>query len=544
MSRHSHASRREFLRRMACALCAGAGSAFVPQLGMMGTALAASPRAKALPYRALVCLYLGGGNDSWNLLMPAPASAAAHAQYLATRGGVFNAGSNPNGLAIDGAAMLPVTPAGQAANSYGLHPECADRVHTVAGGGTTPGLKFLFDQQRLAFAVNVGTLVQPTNKTQYNTPGYPRPPQLFSHNDQENLWQLGRTDRNWRQGWGGMSAAQLTAGGNGNPALSPCISIGGGNRFQIGEVLATGAPISPYQMSSTGATALQNYTDGSYAGAARRAALNKLLDQAYPHLFSEEYSTVFDRGYDLSITLGGLLGTTGQPAVAASRVDTPYQSTGTHNPALTQYGTAQITVGGVNFSNSLLDQLRMVARMIKLSRDPGAGINADKQIYYVRLGGFDTHDSQMANNGQPLLTARISQAVGYFWQALNEIGAQDDVVLFSMSEFARTLTSNGNGTDHAWGGVQFAMGAPVVGQAMYGSYPNIAINQDDAASKSWSLSRGQFIPSLGVEQFVGRLALWAGVDPAAMMGPNGIFPNLGNFGATAADATLPFLPLA
>lgn len=550
MSRQTNASRREFLHKLACAVCAGGSSAFLPQLHMMGTALAASGRAKAAPYRALVCLYLAGGNDSWNLLMPAPASGAAYTSYLTARGGIFP-GANGSGLAIDGALMLPISPLGlPPADSFGLHPECKDRPYATAGTGTTPGLQTLFNQQRLAFVANVGTLVQPTNKMEYNTPGYPKPPQLFSHNDQENLWHLGRTDRNWRQGWGGMTAAQLTAGGNGDPALSPCISIAGSNRFQVGEVLATGAPISPYQMTSGGATALNNYTDGSFQGAARRTALNKLLDQAYPHLFSNEYRTVFDRGYDLSITLGGLLGVPGQTAVESSQLNTGYQSTGTHNPALAQYGTAQVTVGGVNYSNSLLDQLRMVARMIKLSRDPLAGINADKQIFYVRLGGFDTHDTQMNNNGQPLLMARVSQAVGFFSQAMSEIGAQGDVVLFSMSEFARTLTSNGNGSDHAWGGVQFAMGAPVsaggplVGQTIYGTYPNIALNQDDAASKTWSLSRGQFIPSTGVEQFVGRLALWAGVEPAALTGADGIFPNLGNFGATAADATLPFLPVA
>jgi len=438
----SERSRREFLRGLSGAICAGVGSTFLPQLGLMGTALAAT-RGGLPGYKALVCVYLAGGNDSFNLLVPRDSTAVGsrYSTYRNSRGGIYNSGSNPLGLALDFNALLDVgSPIGQS-TAFGLHPQTADYVATRNGNSYTyPGLRTLFgaSQQKLALIANVGTLVQPTSMTQFNA-GVPKPPQLYSHSDQEVLWNLANSDTNARNGWGGKIMDRLDPGGN--PSLPPCISVAGNTRFQVG------ASVFPYQMSpGTGVTQFNNFSGTFTYGDQRRAALDALLAMSTPHLLQGEYRDIISRSRELSLLLSAAL------ASNAGRILTPYDYQGGSppSPAGNFYPNANLNLLGSDYPNSLLDQLRMVARMIKISRDPAAGVDQSRQIYYVRLGGFDTHSNQMLD--QPLLTARISQALGWFWQALGEIGAQDDVTTFTNSEFGRTLSSNGNGSDHAWGG--------------------------------------------------------------------------------------------
>ncbi|MBK8284513.1 MAG: DUF1501 domain-containing protein [Ahniella sp.] len=302
--------------------------------------------------------------------------------------------------------------------------------------------------------------------------------------------------------------------GNQLSALAPCISLAGSNRFQIGP------GVFPYQMSTNGAAALSNYSGGSNAGAQRNARLQQLLDDvAYTQPFQKEYRDILRRSMDLGVTItAGLTGANGS-------ISTPYQQTAANNTA------AQVTYNynGTNFtsSNSLLDQLRMVARMIRISKsNSGAGIGHERQIFYVRLGGFDTHDLQMAEANQPRLMARINQAVAWFYQAMSDLGIQNEVTLFSQSEFARTLNSNGNGSDHAWGGVQFVAGGAVQGGKLVGTAPDIRLNGVD------SLDRGQFIPTTSSDQYAATLAQWFGVPPGDLAS---VFPNIGEF----ASPTLP-----
>jgi uncharacterized protein (DUF1501 family) len=527
--------RRDFLRGLSATLLAGSAQALLPQLGVLGNALAATPKGGGFGnYRALVCVYLDGGNDSWNLLVPRDnatlGSGSLYDRYRTARGGVYDtAGSPPpgnsaTGLALDFNALRPITPNGFGANSFGLHPQCGD--YLFAQIPTTPptppslshpGLASLFAQQRVALFPNIGTLVRPITKATYNSTA--KPPQLYSHSDQTNQWHLGRTTSNHPYGWGGEVASRVTAG-NQLQSLAPCISISGSSRFLVGD------GVFPYQMSTTGATALSNYS--ATAGglqSQRRAALDLMLAQTYAHPFSKEYGQLTARSLDLSTTISAALGSFGT-------VSTAYQQS-----SATANSSSQVTVAGTNYSNSLLDQLRMVARMIKVSRPgSGAGINHERQIYLVRLGGFDTHDTQMANTGQPLLMARLNQALSWFRQAMidvgTEIGAptlQNEVTLFTMSEFARTLSSNGNGSDHGWGGVQLAMGGAVAGRAMYGTFPSQQLDGPD------SFSRGQFIPTTPVDTYAATLARWMGVPDIDL---EQVFPNLANF----APDTLPFLP--
>ena len=467
-------SRRNFLRQLSCALCAGGASTLLPQLNLISSALA---QTTVPGYKALVCVYFAGGNDAWNFLMPY--DQARHDIYAASRSGVYNASSNPGGLAI-GRSALAGTQISDASGSYALHPSTIDRT-----GPNQSGLRSLYNQGKLALISNIGTLIQPISKTEYNATPALRPPQLYSHSSQENLWHIGRTTASAR-GWGGLVADRVRID-NLNQMLSPCISVGGGNRFEVG------ANTFPYQMSSSGVTNVSG-TGTSGASFQRAVALQQLLDSSYPSPYQSEYNSILGR----SRNLYGLL-----------------------NTGLASGGIGNVTTDFPN--ESLANQLKMVARMIKLSRDTAFNIQHSRQIYYVRIGGFDMHDNLMSTgtSGHANLLSRVSQALGAFWAALGEIGAQNQVTTFTMSEFARTLSTNGNGSDHAWGSVNMILGGDVQGGKIYGSFPDQTLNGPV------SLSRGQFIPSTSVDQMAATLARWMGVTANADL--NTIFPNVGNF---------------
>lgn len=468
-------SRRNFLRQLSCALCAGGASTLLPQLNLIGSALA---QTTVPGYKALVCVYFAGGNDAWNLLMPY--DQPRYDVYAASRSGVYNASSNPGGLAIARTA-LAATQISDTSGSYALHPSCVDR-----SGPSQPGLRSLYNQGKLALISNIGTLIRPISKAEYNSTPSLRPPQLYSHSDQENLWHIGRTTSSAR-GWGGQ-VADLVRSGNLNQMLSPCISIGGGNRSEIG------ASTFPYQMSSNGVTNVSG-TGTTGASFQRAVALQQMLDASYPSPYQDEYASILGRSRDLYSLLNSGLASGG---IGNVNTDFPTQ-------------------------NSLADQLKMVARMIKLSRDTSFNIQHARQIYYVRIGGFDMHDNLMSTgtNGHANLLTRVSQALGAFWTALGEIGAQNQVTTFTMSEFARTLSTNGNGSDHAWGSVNMIMGGAVQGGKIYGAFPDQTLNGPV------SLSRGQFIPSTSVDQMAATLARWMGVTASGDL--DTIFPNLANF---------------
>lgn len=468
---HRLTTRRSLLRSGVGAFGAGVFGSFFPQLELLA---ASCPLAGSGDYKALVCINLSGGNDSWNLLVPRDASG--HAQYLAARGGAYDAATNPAGLGISQSSLLAVSP--QGGGDFGLHPSTAD---FSVGGQTLPGLQSLFSQGDLAFLANIGTLRQPLTKAEYNSFPSLRPPQLFSHNDQTTLWHLGRTDPNFKSGWGGQ-IGDLIAQCNANQSLSPCISVSGNNRFQIGQT------VFPYPISTTGPVAMIGYTGAGGADQARALALQSMLDANAENPYAAEYSRIQGRSLDLYADLSA--------ALAVNTLTTPTPT-----------------------GNTLADQLAIVARLIKSRTTLGQS----RQVYFVNLGGFDTHDAQMGANGQPLLIQRLSQAVGFFHAALSEIGMLDQVITFTLSEFGRTLNSNGNGTDHAWGGVQLVMGGSILGQRIYGTYPELLLDGPI------SLARGQMIPGLAVDQLGATLGAWMGASSSEIAA---IFPNLGNFSAS------------
>ena len=499
MGRMSQNNRRDFLKALGSSFAVGSMASLVPQLALMPRAAAAT---KGGGYKALVCIYLAGANDSYNWLVPRDSEAAGsrYDTYRVSRGGVYSAG-NTSGLALAFNDLLPIAPTNSTL-AYGLHPSNAD--FTAVNGTANQahsGIQTLFNQGKAAFIVNAGTLVQPISKTEYNA-GAPRPAQLFSHNDQELQWHVGMSAGSnpmGRYGWGGR-VAKLTAGGSLPIGLSPTVSAAGAARFLIGD------GILPYQIAASGVDLIDNYAAGStgtnYSGA-RRALLNDLLDDSYAHPFARGYASTVRRSLDVGESLSAFL----NAADGSGNVTSVFPS-----------------------GNTLADQLKTVARMIKVSR---ASLNAQSQVFYVRHGSFDLHDgmflagSPVASSGHGALLTVLNQALGSFWTALGEIGARDNVTTFTMSDFGRTLTGNGSGSDHAWGGNMLVLGDAVRGNKLYGTYPRLVVNADDNANKDWSFSRGQYIPTTSVDQVAATLARWMGVTDSAAL--SSIFPLVGNF---------------
>lgn len=536
MSRIHFDKRRDFLKGAACFAASGAASTFVPQLSLMGTALAQG----ATGYRALVCINLDGGNDAWNLLIPADNSTqipvagrtplagqqpTPYGWYVASRGGQFAGNASALGLLPPGstrpsAAFLP--PAiGLNGGQYGVNPACQ-------------GIADLYNQGRLSFVANVGPLVEPLRRQTFSS--FKRPPQLYSHSDQTSLWQIGGgasvSDPN---GWGGRVAGQVL-GVNPASGLSPCISITGQTRFLVGQYPG-GQTLFPYRLSTSAtvpATSLGSYNATDPAGAKRREVLNALLAETYPQAFSREYGDIVARSLNLSVSLNAAI-----TSLAA-------------NPAFAAFNTAVNNIP----NSGIGQQLRQVARMIAVSRfgAPGFSIQANRQIFFVRTGGYDTHDGQIpavppdpvptnyVYTGHQGLLQQVSQAMAGFNAALTALdavtgyaGVLNEVLTFTQSEFARTINSNGNGTDHAWGSVSMIMGAPqsaggpLAGGQVFGRYPLQLLNRQFGATPDAlgeCFSRGEFLPSLAVDQYAGTLARWMGVSSTDL--PT-VFPNINTF---------------
>lgn len=514
MSTHRN-SRRAFLSASAGLMACGGINTLLPQLGMIPTAMAGN----APGYKALVCLYFGGGNDAFNLLMPA--TAAEHARYVTSRNGIYNpTAGNGGGLALPRAGgegfiagQTPPAALALSGGQYAVNPFC-------------PELATLYGQGRLAFLANIGPLVEPITRASYNARR--KPPQLYSHNDQTNLWHIGSgSNSSVTQGWGGRAAGLTAKPAAQTAGLPATITLSGQTRFLSGVGL-DGVPLFPFALSTssqTPATSLANYSATNNTAnqfhQVRRAYLEEMLDAAQPHVFSSEYGAIVDRSLQLADYVIN-------PAVSNIPAADPVNGGGST-------GFAWPTGFGLS------DQLRQIARVIRISAaqpdNPGfnSPVNANRQVFYVNIGGFDTHDGQINSltaTGHHLLLERVSRAVKAFYDAMVAIGRANDVTLFTASEFGRTINSNGNGSDHAWGSVAFAMGGAVNGGQVYGRYPNIVLDNSLTggvsvnAGQGECFSRGQFLPTLACDQFSATLARWFGVDDNEL--PT-IFPNIDNF---------------
>ncbi|MBK7006445.1 MAG: DUF1501 domain-containing protein [Burkholderiales bacterium] len=487
MSAHSHpqASRRDFLRRTGQLAL---GSAALPlALNLAAIGRAAAFNAPSGDYKALVCVFLYGGNDYANTVVPY--DTASYDQYSAIRGG--GAGRTAGGIALgqaDLAATLltptvaPVDTLG-VPRQFALHPSMA----ALAG---------LFNAGHAAVQLNVGPLVKPLSRADYHSSNrslYPRPPQLFSHNDQASIWQSSSPEGS-KVGWGGNIGDLVVPSGAGlnSNAVFTGISVAGNTVFLSGDAALQ------YQVSTSGAIKIKPVTNTSvYGSTALPAALRALVQQNGAHRLEHDYNAVTRRAIDAEAAVSAALG--------AGALNTEFAT------------------------DSLSQQLKMVARLIK----GRTSLGVRRQVFFVSLGGFDLHDNLIAQH--PTLLGNVSAALSAFYNATVELGVADAVTSFTASDFGRTLTSNGDGSDHGWGGHHFIVGGAVRGKAFYGTPPPVSVSDTktagvyDAAAK-WHVGQGRLLPSTSVDQYAATLAQWFGVDPVTEMA--GVLPNIVNFGGS------------
>jgi uncharacterized protein (DUF1501 family) len=471
-------------------------------------------------YKALVCVFLNGGNDANNLIIPT--IPAEYDSYANIRTGIL-AIPNTDGGPATARALNSLTPDG---HTYGIHPAC-------------PGLHRLFNDGKAATVFNVGTLVYPMTRAQYTANSVPKPPQLFSHSDQLVLWQTSVPDKPPTTGWGGRVADLLNDTANPSGKISFATSIAGTNTWQRGIVN------QQYNVSNSQAIDFTGGPAGNYGGGALgvKQELLNMMGLTQSNLQGKAYAAAVDHALREAAIVNN--------ATASFAPDTQFVAP-TGDPLLTA-GTAlfptQVTTpnGGATFTSTLSAQLKMVARLIEAgSRGPntvrttdpdGTGLNMRRQIFFVQVGGYDTHtnqtntvsggvaDSNVIIGSQANLFAELSRALYGFYRAMEILGLQDSVTAFTMSDFGRTFPSNGQGSDHGWGSHHIVVGGAVNGQRTYGTFPVLTINGPD------DTSTGRWIPTMAVDQYSSAIASWFGVDNANL---NTIFPNLGRFAAPPA----------
>ena len=459
-------SRRAFLRRSKQLAVAGSASSFA--LGLAGIGEAAAFSA-GNDYKALVCIFLYGGNDHNSTLMPF--DSTNYDLYSAIRGG--GAGQTAGGitLARSSLAATALTPSGGQVLTNNLQYALAPQMTR---------LKALFDAGRMAPLLNVGPLVAPLTLAQYNSSNLvanPRPAKLFSHNDQQSTWQSSKPE-GATDGWGGRMG-DLAMSSNAN-ALFTCISATGNAVFLSGQQALT------YQVSSNGALAVNGIKNNLYGSSAGSAALRTLMTQTSNNVFEAEYNRVAKRSIDAEGVVTAAL----QPITLAT----------SFRPATGR--------------NGLAEQLQVVARLIA-ARQP---LGARRQVFMVSMGGFDLHDNLISN--QANLMGQLDFAMDAFYRATVELGVADKVTTFTASDFGRTLQSNGDGSDHGWGSHHFIMGGAVNGGRFYGVAPQISVTSPD------QVGQGRLLPSISVDQYASTLATWFGVSASEL--PS-VSPNIGRF---------------
>ena len=439
-------SRRAFLQRASALSIAGVATPWALNLAAIGEAAAAT----ATDYKALVCVFLYGGNDYGNTLIPY--DSARYTAYQGMRPTLAYARSALAPTLLTPSVALP------GAIQYAIAPELAP-------------LLPIFNAGRLGVMLNVGTLVQPTSKTEYTNKSVPLPPKLFSHNDQQSVWQSSSPE-GATSGWGGR-IGDLFEAGNGNATFT-CVNV------SSNAVYLSGKTAVQYQVSTNGPVALNGVKSPLFGSAACSTALKNLVTAPSAHLFENEYARVMSR----ALTAGDALTT----ALAGA-------------PAITTVFPA---------GNGLADQLKLVAKMI----GSAAEVGAKRQVFFVSIGGFDNHDG-LASVHPGLLTS-VADALSAFYNATVELGVASKVTSFTASDFGRTLTGN-DGSDHGWGSMHFMLGGAVNGGRYYGSAPEVANNGAD------DVGQGRLLPSTSVDQYAATLAKWFGVSDTDLLT---VLPNL------------------
>lgn len=449
MSSFKH-SRRQFLGSIPC-LALGTTTLYSSLINLKAmNAIMGSTSVVGGDYKALVCVLLSGGNDSYNMLIPK--GNAEYAEYAAVR----------SNLSIPQDDILSINPEETDGREFGLHPSLT-------------GVRDLFEQGKAAFISNVGTLVEPTTKPGLQSGSAKLPLGLLSHSDQVMHWQTAFPQDRSNIGWGGKMADILKSMNEDN-GVSMNISLGGNNLFQRGET------ITEYAINADGGVAIAGWDEPVPFLQMMREDITDMMNKQYEDVFRDSYSGVLKRSVESNEVFN--------EAVEGIVLNTQFSP------------------------DQLSQRMQMIARSIAARTELGA----KRQIFFVEIGGFDNHDE--LTNAHAALMNSVDDAFTSFYEATEELGVSDCVTTFTISDFARTLTSNGNGTDHAWGGNSIVMGGAVKGKNMYGDYPNLTLDND------LEIGGGILIPTTSADEYFAEMALWFGISPNDL---SQILPNIGNF---------------
>jgi uncharacterized protein (DUF1501 family) len=472
--RNQPVTRRHFLRQLNCA--AVGSSAILNTLLNLRLANNVAAQTGPLDNKALVCLFLSGGMDSFNLLVPW--EQTRYNVYSVTRGPFGSDG----GLALDRNALRQLA---APANDFGLHPSCV-KLHQMATGTGD------FPQKRLAFVANVGTLVQPITKAQFNawengqSAALPVPKALFSHSDQIEQWQTAVPQgMSQLSGWAGRAADILQSYYN-TGATSMNISLGGNNVFQVGN------NTQQFVITPSGGLLFEGNTGGAAGNPLqlKNTALRGTLEQHYTNLLTESFSRLTKQSDD-----------------AQQFFQTQFDSTTANlGPVVDAFFPA---------NNYLAATLKAVVKTIKIR----SLLGLRRQTFFVGYGGWD-HHGELLNTEAGMLST-LDAAIGAYQRALDTLGLQDEVITFTASDFGRTLRSNGRGTDHAWGGNAMVFGGKVDGGKIFGAYPDLSLDGPDDVGRG-----GRLLPGTPVDLYFAELLRWFGVASANM---SYVLPNIANF---------------
>lgn len=464
MSKKKNYSRRQFLGEASCAaLGSTAFLSSVLNLGMINT-VAARPHIVGASgdYKAIVCVLLAGGLDSHNMLVPTdPTPYADYTNIRADLALPLTTNGNP--------FFLDINP-DNSARSFGLHP-------------SMPNVKNLFDQQQLSFISNIGTLVEPiANANQFYSGVKQMPLGLYSHSDQIMQWQTSVPQDRGALGVAGRMA-DILQDMNTIDKISMNISLSGKNRYQAGNQVLEYAIGN--DEGDIGITSFPPWWGQSgFLSDKRNEASSSIVEHSYNNIFQETYASMANQTIEAEqIFKSGLARRPGYPTT---------------------------------FSGSKLSQdMRMMADVISVQNHLGA----NRQIFFTTFGGWDHHNEVLDN--QAVMLPVVDNALGEFFSAMQDINMQDNVTVMTISDFGRTLTSNGNGSDHAWGGNSLILGGAVNGRNVFGDYPDLSLSNDLNLD-----DRGRLIPTISVDELYADVALWFGVSPNDL---DYILPNIGNF---------------
>jgi uncharacterized protein (DUF1501 family) len=451
----TQASRREFLRTASRLSVAGVATPWAVNLAAIG---AAAAQTAPTDYKALVCVFMYGGNDHSNMVVPF--DNASYALYAQSR----------TNLALAQTALLPLaTP---------TNPSMTGR--QISLRSELQPLKTIYDAGKAAVLANVGTMVVPTTMAQYRARSVPLPPSLFSHNDQQSVWQTYNGRREGaRVGWGGRMG-DLLATSNQFQNFT-CVSASGTAVFLSGQASVQ------MQIGNSGGLAITGVSGNTlYGSTAGPATARRLMTEDRANLFEKDYNTIVKRSTEAAQTLNTALA--GFPTTAAPFSTFP--------------------------ATGLGNQMRNVARMIAARQ----ALGARRQIFHVSIGGFDQHSGLINGHGGRM--TELANAMSAFYQATVSLGIADSVTAFTASDFGRTLDSNGEGSDHGWGSHHFVIGGAVKGGELYGTWPDTVLRGPN------DVGRGNLLPTTSVNQYAATLATWFGIADTQIAD---VLPNAANF---------------